>query len=393
MTSAGSRDRPFVVAQFVNTLDMGGATDFAINLAERLRGDSFRTAIVAGPGDAWLDRVRSLDVPLHRLDTFAPTHLADESGSVAGDLRATYGLARWLRANSVDVLHCHSSKARVIGAVAAKFAGTPLVVQSAHGFAFANSRTVLSRTARFSLEFLAGRLSDVLIVENRHDLIRSRDLALNRGGEVRLVPTGIEPFRELPTKHDARSSLGLDGYDHVILFVGRIGEQKNPRVFFEVAKQLVERRNVAVAVVGEGPLADEARADCRDHPAIHFFGEQRDLGPFFAAADLYLLPSLWEGVPITVLYALASGVPVVSSDVGGLPDVVVPGITGYTNDPNDVDAHVDAVERLVDADDARRTMAINGCELIDANHRMEQMIERHERIYLDGLLRHGRFGG
>lgn len=373
------------IAQCVNTLDAGGATDYSIVLAAELDPERFETYIIAGPGDGWLERAQASCHEVFRLDELRPTHIESESGSVLSDVRATRTLAGWLKDRSIDVLHCHSSKARVVGVAAGRMANTAAVVQSAHGFAFQSASSKRAKAARFALEFGVGRIADALIVENQSDLQRAKNLALAPEGHLHLIRTGIERNELLMTKNEAKAKLGLENVSQVVLFVGRIGEQKNPRGLVEVSRMLTAQRDAAVAIVGSGPLEVEAHALAQGAPGVRFFGERDDLAPFFAAADVFFIPSRWEGIPISVLRALDHGIPVVCSDVGGMPEVVIDGLTGFVNNCDDNDAMLRSLRRILDDEALRSRMGQNGSSLVRTSYDRASMLANHEQLYVELL--------
>src|SRR5262249_20107429 len=130
----------------------------------------------------------------------------------------------------------------------------------------------------------------------------------------------------------------------------RLTEQKGHRFLFEAIATHAALADLHLIVVGDGPMRAELEQDARDRglaPRVHFLGARRDLGDLLSAADLFVLPSLWEGLPLSLVLAMGAGVPVVATAVAGIPEVVESGGTGWLVAPADAGALGEAIARVI----------------------------------------------
>jgi glycosyltransferase involved in cell wall biosynthesis len=168
-------------------------------------------------------------------------------------------------------------------------------------------------------------------------------------------------------------------------FLARLHEQKAPLILIEALRELRDRgARFRAALVGSGPLAGAVRertaAEGLDDivSLLPFPGE---VAPVLAAFDLYVLPSLWEALPIGILEAMSTGLPVVASQVAGVPEEVDEGRTGLLVPPGDVGALASAIERLVDDEHLRREMGRAGREICHERFSVDRMVDRMEAVY------------
>jgi glycosyltransferase involved in cell wall biosynthesis len=152
------------------------------------------------------------------------------------------------------------------------------------------------------------------------------------------------------SRDEMRASLGIPAAAPVAGIVGRLTEQKAHRVLFEAMARRSSLSNLHLVVTGDGELRDELRRRVESlglSPRVHFTGIRRDVGNVLAALDMFVMPSLWEGLPLALVHAMGAGLPVVASAVAGVPEVVQHGQTGMLVQPGDVDGLAAALERLV----------------------------------------------
>jgi len=272
------------------------------------------------------------------------------------DLAAWLALTRALREASPDWLHTHSSKAGILGREAARQARLPRVAHTVHGFGFTPRTASLVRSLYVRLERREARgrraprqsghghdeLAAVrsaepairMIFVSPSDLERALELRIIEPGQGLLIPPGI---RLLPREADdglarhagqLRASLGW-GPQHIVGgFLGRLSAQKAPEVLLRAATRLssADGSDLRWLFVGDGPLAERLRRESNalagqgsgGDRLIHWAGLQEDPAPYLAAMDFLCLPSLWEGLPLTLMEAMVMGLPVIASDLPGV---------------------------------------------------------------------------
>jgi glycosyltransferase involved in cell wall biosynthesis len=377
---------------------MGGPALHVSYLSAGLRERGYETMLVAGSvgqGEQSMAYVaEELGVPVVTIP-----HLHREISPVR-DLLATIRLARIIRAERPVILHTHTAKAGAVGRVAALLAGRrrpPIIVHTFHGHVL---RGYFGRfwTGFFRLlERLLARITDVLVAvspEVRDELV---SFGVAPASKFRVIRLGIELDQRLSPDGAARAEtrrvMGIRGERVVVGWIGRMTAVKRTDVVLRAFRRLrQEGVDAVLCMVGDGPdrrsvedLAGELgiMRDCL------FPGYREDVGPFFAAFDVFVLPSGNEGTPVTAIEALASGCPVVATRVGGVPDVVTDGEDGFLVEPGDVDALAARLAQLASDPGLRATMGGAGRERMRGRYAVDRLIDDIDRLYRDLLERKG----
>jgi glycosyltransferase involved in cell wall biosynthesis len=320
--------------------------------------------------------------------------------SLPDDPRALAALVRLFWTIRPHIVHARSAKARVLGPIAARMAGVPVVLQTVHGWSFNNA--IGRRRAVFvGLERLSAAFCDCSIFVSERDLAEGIELgivspdAVTRG-RAALIRSGIDlsQFRRLDLKERAnfRVSLGILDGQRVISLVQRLSPPKTPQVFVEAIRLLLASHpDVAVWIVGDGPLrpavesAVEA-AGLRSH--VRFLGLRTDIAAILSATDVFVHSSLREGLPRVVVESLAVATPVVATDVGGVSQVIRSGVNGLLVPPGDPVSLAQAIVATLDdpiAAEGRARSGLGGLQHFGA----ERMLEQQHELYVSQLARHG----
>ncbi|MFQ5939343.1 MAG: glycosyltransferase family 4 protein [Alphaproteobacteria bacterium] len=294
------------------------------------------------------------------------------SYNLASHLRAYRALVALFRRERFDMVHVHTPVAALIGRIAARRAGVPRIVYTAHGFYFHDRMAWPKRAAFIALEWLAGRVTDVLFTQAREDAETARRLGLCRGGVVEAIGNGVDPSRFYPPEPDdarrseLRAALGAPAGAVVIMMIGRLVAEKGYLELFEA----MGRVDAVLWVVGERLESDRrsaveaAVAGLEERPElaqrIRFLGYRRDVPDLLRAADIFTLPSHREGMPRSIIEAMMTGLPVVATDIRGSREEVVPDETGLMVPVRDPDALAEALSRLVEDAALRRRLGRAG---------------------------------
>lgn len=315
--------RPRVLL-LVTHLDPGGAQETVLLLAEGLQGHGFDVTVAARPGTEE-ERARASGAALLRLE-----HLYRPI-SPRRDAAAYREIAALLDAG-LDVVHTHSSKAGILGRLAARRAGVPAVVHTSHGLPVTPDMSRPTRLALIGAERAASRACDAVVAVSRATARELTDLRIARAEQIVVIPSGVD-LRRFASPRDrsaAKTALGVAPDAPLAGWIGRHFEQKRPEQVVAAARRIVaEVPGAEFVMVGDGPLVGRSRAAAAGEPRIRILGHRSDIESVYAALDVMLLASAWEGLPRTVLEAHAAGVPVVSTDVSGVGEVVDHGVTGF----------------------------------------------------------------
>jgi glycosyltransferase involved in cell wall biosynthesis len=377
---------------------MGGPALHVSYLSAGLRDRGYETILVAGSvgqGEQSMAYVaEELGVPVVTIP-----HLHREISPVR-DLLATVRLARIIRAERPAILHTHTAKAGAVGRVAALLAGRrrpPIIVHTFHGHVL---RGYFGRfwTGVFRLlERWLARITDALVAvspEVRDELVA---FGVAPASKFRVIRLGIELDERLSRDGAARAEtrrvMGIGDQRFVVGWIGRMTAVKRTDVVLRSFRRLRDDGVDAVlCMVGDGPdrrWVEDLAGELGVMRDSLFPGYQEDVGPFFAAFDVFVLPSGNEGTPVTAIEALASGCPVVATRVGGVPDVVTDGEDGFLVEPGDVEELAARLSQLANDPGLRTQMSAAGRERMRSRYAVDRLIDDIDRLYRDLLEQKG----
>jgi glycosyltransferase involved in cell wall biosynthesis len=370
------------VATVITRLE-GGAGVMALRGALGLDRSAFEPLIITGSGGRLLELASA-----HGVEVVVDPVLKATIDPVS-DLRAVRWLSSLLTDYKPDVVHTHCAKAGTIGRLAARRAGTRRIVHTYHGFPFHEFQSRPRRCAYIAVEQRLGRITDVGLCVGTGvavEAIRRRLIAPERVRTIGVVVDGAtgadvpQPVT-LESRAAARRLLGIGGDQLVVGAVGRLTYQKAPGDFVAAISAL-GRRDVVGVWVGGGELAQEAACLARTAgQRVVFCGERADVAAVLPAFDVFALPSRYEGLPIAVAEAMASGVPVVATAVNAVADLVEPGVTGLLVPPGCPELLASAVGHLLDSPAEAARMARAAKRRIGARYRLPALRSALEAAY------------
>ncbi|MBI4352268.1 MAG: glycosyltransferase family 4 protein [Elusimicrobia bacterium] len=374
-------------AHIITRLDFGGAQGNTLYTVSALDRRRFDAVIVTGPGGL-------LDGKAEPGRLIAAGSLVRELNPLK-DLAALFQLRAILKGLSPDVAHTHSSKAGILGRLAAAAAGVPAIVHTFHGFGFHPRQNLLKRSLFVLLEKFCARFTDVLVFVSKSNMETARAAGIGSPEQYRLIRSGVK-LSGYPAPVDRaakRAELGLSPADTVVLSIGNAKPQKNPGHFLEAAARLSARHPAARFVFaggGEelGNLRAAARARGLERTCL-FTGWREDSAELLAASDIFVLTSLWEGLPRSLVEAFKTGLPAVCYRTDGVADILKAGVNGFSPEPGDLDAFCSALSGLL-GDPALRARLAAGAAATDLREfDIDFMVRQQEALYEELLQRKG----
>lgn len=375
--------RPYRVAH-VTTIDL----TLRFLLIEQLRGlrrEGFEVTGICAPGD-WLEGLRDEGVrPI-------PWRSATRAWRPVADARAFVELVGILRRERFDVVHTHNPKPGLMGRVAARLAGVPVVVNTVHGFYATPDDPARRRVPVMALEWLAARFSHAELYQSGEDLAWARRLRiaparrqvhLGNGTDLqRFDPTAVAPSQVAAL----REELGLPADGLVVGMVGRLVREKGYREFFHAARAIRERHpEVTFVAIGPSDLDKDDAISEREREAaaadVVFTGYRDDVRDLLALMDVFVLPSWREGLPRSAVEAAAMGRPLVLTDIRGCREVARDGLEALLVPPRDARALTSAIGRLVEDPDLRRSLAASARERAVERFDERNVVDRVVRTY------------
>jgi len=326
--------------------------------------------------------------------------------SPLSDFRALRALERLMAAEHYDIVHTHASKAGFLGRWAARRAGVPVVIHTPHTFPFQRVDTRLTALYRW-LERRAARWTDriVLLTEGQREL--ARDARIGAESQYVVIPNGIRvPAEDRDAaRRRFRQELGLDEDTPAMAFIGRITPQKDVQTFLSTAAEVLRSLPRATAfLVGAADNRDYLLSltpgvgaeACSvlvggehgsktlvwsDALPLRVLGHRPDAADLAAAFDAIVLPSRYEGLPYSLLEAMAWAVPVIASDIPGNRDAIEPGRSGLLAAPGDVAEFVKALVNVLGDRDSARKLGAAARERVAAEFTEERFLGRIAGLY------------
>ncbi len=364
-----------LVLHAITELNYGGAEQLLVNMLRyvgQTMDPAFRHQVVTLYDGA---------TPLAAQIRQTGTPVVDLQMKGAGRFAAPYRFWQLVRRERPSIIHNWLYHASLLGRTLGRWAGTPVIVTARHS-------VHLGSPARERLHHWTGRFDDrtILICDFMHGQ------EVGRASRYVTIYNGIPPLA-LPPRQTARASLraelGLPATAVLVLTTGRLHPVKGHADALPALAQVVAQRPETHFVwAGEGEERPRLEHWLREHTLtahVHLLGARADVPALLAASDLFLLPSRWEGVSVAILEAMAAGLPVVATAVGGTPEVVVEGQTGLLVPPQDPHALAGAILRLLDRPEAAARLGEAGSQRVAAHFTLAHMVAQTEALYADLL--------
>lgn len=378
--AAGNRSRhesPRIL-QLVLTPFRGGAEEHMLSLLTALRNYGF-TPFVAAPAQL-------LETMTPELAEFRVHSLNIEMSSPVQGIRLIAQLTAMLRREQIDLVHCHSVIGSLCALPAARIFRRRSVVETCHGREFWREGKRIK--GNFWLDRQASRFVDRVIAVSDATARYLREAKGIPGNKIVVIRNGRDLTSLLPPTLEqsakARAELGLSNVQSVLL-LGRLAREKGHASFLDALKILGSRQPPLVAMfAGTGPLEAELKSKCKTaglSERVRFLGYRTDLPRLLAAADLVVLPSISEGLPLAAVEALAAARPIIATETGGTPEVVLNGQTGLLVQPNDSVALAAAIHRVLSDPALARRLGTNGRRFVEQHFDVRVQIERTMALY------------
>lgn len=365
------------VAFLVNNLDVGGLEKVVIQLIRHLDRSSFEPLLVCvdGPGALFAEA----DLPPRSCLVLDKSH-ARRVGPVRFDPAILMSISRFFRERDVHIAHAHNAAPLIYGGFAAR------LTRRRPAFIYSEHNQIYSATPSGRRKFRAYvRLADRIVAVSG-DLRRTLRDQAGIQSPIRVIHNGIDGSRfSADAAQRIRQELGLSPDDLVVGSAVVISKQKGLAYLVEAARTVLDQEPRAKFVVaGDGPLRPELEklaATIGLGDRFRFLGYRNDVPDLIASLDVYVLPSLWEGLPLALLEALAMGKPIVASRVGGNPEIVEHGVHGLLVPPGDAKALSEAIVQLLRDPAFRASAATVNRARFEKGFSVHAMVSAHEELY------------
>ncbi len=375
------------ILRVIARLNIGGPAIHTVLLTQLLSAKRFSSTLVTGqvsPSEG--------DMQYLAEEKGISPHIIPELGREIqwrDDVVALWKLYRLMCTLCPTIVHTHTAKAGMLGRLAARLAGVPVVVHTFHGHVFHNYFSPWKTQLVLWIEQILGKFTDAIITvspKQREEILSYR---IGHPDKVRAICLGLELQKFVNFNNHygkLRKELNIATDVPLIGIVARLVPIKGHTYFLEAAKQVIEKwPNVQFVVVGDGELRNALEQytdtlEIRSH--LHFLGWRRDLPEIYADLDLVVLSSLNEGSPVALIEAMAASKPVVAPEVGGVEDLVLHEKTGILVPPKDSYALAQGILRLLSLPiSERRTMGKAGQARVYPRYHIDTLVKNVETLY------------
>jgi glycosyltransferase involved in cell wall biosynthesis len=370
------------IMEMIDKPSLGGGQTALLLLAENLDKHLFEVFVCSGGEGPLAEAVRRREIP------YVSVSLEKKSGS-----RSRREIAAALRDLKIDVLHTHGGVAGLHGRAAARLAGIPFLVHTLHGIHYLHYRNPLLRRLYVLLERKYSRFTDRLVLVCQSDLRQARRYRLSPESKMTVILNGLDVSRkpEAVNVVRRRSEFGLAADGPIIGTVSRLHRQKGVVHLLRAGPSIFGAfPGSRIVVVGDGPQADKMRREARRlriGERCLFLGAREDARALMTVFDIFVLPSLWEGLPFVLVEAAALGTPIVATSVDGVPEIIEDGQTGLLVPPGDSRTLSEAVIRLLRNQSEADRLAERARILVPPRFPLRRMVEQTQNLYLELLNR------
>lgn len=364
------------ILEIINEAVIGGGQAHVLQLASGLDKRRFDVRVACADNGPLVEGLRSRGIAV---STIALAHRID--------LAALRELVHLLQEQNIDIVHVHGGVAGLWGRLAAFMAKTPIRIYTLHGIHYLHYKNPVKRALFIALERMLSHWTQRIICVSAADLqsgVRAGCFAQKR---AMLIRNGIAA-PVLPAAFEAQAKkkeLGIPDQVHVIGSVGRLHYQKGQCYLLEAARLLLQKiPDLRVLLAGDGPLRDELEALAQQlgiSDKVIFAGARRDVPELLAIMDVFVLSSRWEGLPLSLLEAMAMAKPIACFAVAGIEELLEDGRSGLLTPPGDADALAAAIGRLLQDQESAKQMAVCGKATFQEHFEKQGMLQATASLY------------
>jgi len=322
----------------------------------------------------------------------------DRRFNLFSNLKSIFRLYRVMKQGGYDIVHVHTPSAAVLARIAAKLARIPIVIYTAHGFYFHENMPKLEYMFFAHLEKILGRyFTDYIFVQSKEDYEIAKKLRIIDAGKLIWINNGVDLERFNPSKVKIdialfKQMLGIPSNGIVITYIGRIVKEKGVLDLLEAFSRIARHYNdVYLLLVGDVLSSERDRETeqmIKDFlnlekisDKIIMTGYREDISEILRITDIFVLPSYREGLPRSIIEAMAMGVPVIATNIRGCREEVIDGETGILVPPGDVEALTSAILKLYKDLELRERMGSNGRKKAEKEYDEKKVIEKEKRLF------------
>lgn len=383
-----AKERNIKVLHVITRLIRGGAEINTLLTIQGLEKLGYEVSLAAGPSDKTEGNLED-DVRQSTRNLMLLHNLVREV-SPLNDLIAFLKLYLFIKKGKFQIVHTHVRKAGIIGRWAAKLAGVPIIIHTTHGNFFHGYFNRLITKFFVIIERITALITDRIITLTKIEQSQYMERGIGKLSQYKSIPSGIDLKRFdynniYPLRNEVRRSLGLCDDDFIIGNIGRIAPIKGHEYLIRSATEVISKiPNAKFMIVGDGPIRskmEELASQLKISDKVIFTGIRMDIPECLSVMDLFVLPSLNEGMGRALVEAMAMRVPVIASNIGGIPEVIVDGETGLLVPSKNSEVLAKAIIRLSKDKKLAEKLSQAGYEKAHLDFGIETMVNNISSVY------------
>lgn len=373
------------ILHIITLSSWGGAQRVCYDLSANLDKEKFEIEVACKPGGLLIDKLREKGIAVHSIESFrreiSPIH----------DFKALIALYKLIKNKNYNIVHCHSSKAGILGRIAAKLSSTKKIYFTAHGWGFYNKKEYgWSGKLATLLEKIAARCSTKIITVSESAKKTALRKKISQENKIMVIKNGISPYTGNSETHQAiKEKLGISDGEIVFGMVSRLAYPKNPLLFLEAAKKIIKTHpRTKFVLIGGGALLDKCLTFSEENGLkknVLFLKEKNpdEIEELLRTFNVFVLLSDFEGLPISILEAMFAYLPIVASDAGGIKELVSEGKNGFLLETDSTEELTQKMVYFIKNPNEMKKMGEIGRRIAEENFILSRMVRDYENLYLD----------
>ena len=387
--------KPIKIINLLSRMNIGGPSVHTVLLTKYLDSEKFQSMLVSGSLSEGEGDMSYL------VDQYKIEHRTIESLqreiSFIHDFKAILELYKLFRQEQPHIVHTNLAKAGMVGRVAAWFAGVPIILHTYHGHVFSGYFSKAKTSLYIYIErYMAFLSTRIIAISNmvKKDICSVYNIASEK--KISVIPLGFELSSMEPLdkyKGTFRKNFSIPDEAPVIGIVGRLTDIKNHSLFVDIANLLLKQNNeIHFLIVGDGELRTVLENKVKEldlSNVIHFTGWVSETAKMYADMDLMLLSSKNEGTPVTVIEAMYYKIPVVSTNVGGLPDLIMDSKSGFLVNSFIAEDYIEVILKLISSEHLRDQIGLEAHKFIRNQFNVNRLVQDITELYIELLNKKG----
>lgn len=369
----------FKILHIITLSEIGGAQQVCLDIVTNLEKARYTIEVACAPGGELISRLKKHNIVVHTVG-FLKREI-----SPLNDLKALFVLYRIIRKGGYYIVHCHSTKAGLLGRIVAWLAKTPRIYFTVHGWSFYNvAEYGRIKNILIFFEKMLAKLTDVIICVSINDKIEGISKKIAYENKFTVIHNGISSSQTY-TKGILRNEIDANEFDVIFGLVARLAYPKNPLLFLKAAKQIIKSYNQAKFVlIGDGSLYDECREFVNVNDLgknIFLLGLRKNARRFLVDMNIFVLTSQFEGLPLTIIEAMFAKLPIIATDVGGIGELVQNERNGFLVSSDNSVELAERMKALIRDAEKRTKMGKESQKIAVDNYTLDEMVRKYDELY------------